>query len=223
MPFLGTEEEMNVSENRRDYKWKDWDGVVRTHTEYLPFSTLASWLKTYVKGKVIVILQACGSGAAIWESDLEQNGPEEGTAVSSISYDPAAWTNRAVSAFSAADPGIRSAETGEFEANTGEFRVLNKFYVLASSRYGENSYGYNNKGSHFIICLSDGVGSKGNMPADTNNDGTADLAELYNYIRQFDGQGGDGKYNDWYGENTQHVQRYPASGTGSTYPLFTFR
>ena len=220
MPFLGTEDEMNVRDNRANYRWKDSDGVERDHTEWLSFSTLVSWLNTYVKGEVIVLIESCGAGAAIWETDLEQNGT--GSEAISDSGVAAAWINRAISAFSAGDPGL-SPDEGEWEANTGEMRVLNKYYVLAAARYGENSYGNNSTGNLFIRELVAGVGSKGNIPADSNSNGTVDLAELYNYIRQSDGQGGDGKYNDWYGENVQHVQRYPASGTGSTYPLFTFR
>ena len=40
---------------------------------FLSFSTLAKWLKKYVKGKVIVIIESCGAGSAIYEVSEENN------------------------------------------------------------------------------------------------------------------------------------------------------
>ena len=226
MPFMGTEDEMNVRDNRINYRWADSDGVTRNHTEFLPFSDLVSWLNSYVRGEVIVVIESCGAGAAIYSTDAEQNGTGSGS--SSDANAAAVWTNRAISAFAAGDPGIRQeTDPGNVaESNTvGDMRVLNKYYVLAAARYGGNSYGYNDSGYLFIKELCNGVGSKGNSPADSNGNGngTVDLAELFRYIQLSDGQWCTGFYNDWYEEYCQHVQRYPASGTGSTYPLFTFK
>ena len=47
-----------------------------------------------------------------------------------------------IRAFSGADPGIVvTLQPHDVQANTGEFRVDNKFYVLTASRYQELSWG----------------------------------------------------------------------------------
>ena len=98
---------------------------------------------------------------------------------------------------------------------TGAMRQ-SRFYVLAASRHHELSWGSESKGyNYFTKWLTEGVGTSGNMPADTNNDGVVTLTELFNYIKQYNTYGikssDDGKI--YY----QHVQRYPV---GSQYPLF---
>ncbi len=184
--------------------------------ELLPFSTLATWLKKYVKGKVIVVIQSCGAGSCIYDPK-EQNGggatephyqeltgADQEAALKKIA-------SNAVRAFEKADPGILD------ENSTGDLRT-SKFYVLAASRHMEESWGWLGDDGYnmFTQWLIDGVGRVGNSPADKggNGDGMVNLTELFKYIKKVGDSypiphGGEYYY--------QHVQRYPV---GSTYKLF---
>ena len=155
-----------------------------------------------VPGKVIVILESCGSGAAVYAS----NG--SGSRLDSLAKSAEAFNARAVEVFRSADPGVVDSD---YAANTGEFRRENKFYVLTASAYREESYGYSNGYNVFTEHLAKGVGKSGNMPADKayvgNGNGTVDLHELYRYIS------GESDYSRikigafyYY----QHVQVYPS-------------
>ena len=143
-----------------------------------------------VKGKVIVFLGSCGSGAAVLNNDAD------GQAM-------AAQFNRcAVNAFAAADTRL--------VANTGEFRS-NKFCVLTAANYKQNSIGADNPedGSPFPRYIALGV--NGSMPADTGGDGMVNLQELYTYVYSrvlSEAQS--------YGSE-QHVQVYPEN---EAYALF---
>ena len=119
-----------------------------------------------------------------------------------------------IEAFAKAD-----AESTALQANTGEFRVKNKFYVLTASRYQELSWGWESGDpetsyNYFTLWLTQGIGTSGHMLADVNKNGKTTLKELYNYISNV----GD-KYpfrasgQVYY----QHVQVYPAN---SSYVLF---
>ncbi len=182
-----------------------------TDGRFLSFYTLASWLKN-VKGKVIVILESCGAGSAIYDPE-EQNNPEAAKA-NAEKEDAAskAFVSAAVRAFSSADPGIVVAT----DKSTGDMRDK-KFYVLAASRHREYSWGtesgpYN----YFTKWLVDGVGSSSSSPADANKNRRITLTELFNYIKSV----GDGHaFYDGYSYYYQHVQRYPV---GSSYELFRF-
>ena len=168
------------------------------HCEEMPMSTLRDLLLK-VPGKVIVMLSSCGSGAAVYT----KNG-----------VDPAQAARRfdeeAVNAFRSADPGLAS--------NTGELRVMNKFYVLTTAAYREEAWG-DSQGSFFAVALEKGVGRSGDMPADRlyagNRNGVVDLHELYRYLSStLDYEGNtsvDGK--TFY----QHVQVYPGD---TRYALF---
>ena len=189
------------------------------NTGYILLRDLATWLGN-VPGKVIVLLESCGAGAAVYSSSEQQNSAALNKAAEEWS---SAFVSSAVQAFASADRGIAAGtywdydETGAI-TNTGEFRT-NHFYVLAAARYQENSYGWEGGNPHnaFTGWLAEGVGVSGNMPADrlstSNKDGAVNLTELFNYIKQFDGQ----VYDSDSGAYIQHVQRYPV---GSTYILF---
>ncbi len=184
MPYTQTLTESNI----RSYVEKN---------EYdLPFSTLASWLGQYVKGDVIVIIESCGAGSAIYYSDAEQNDMRT---LTSIDENQAAsdFVSKAISTFAEADSKAANS--------TGDLRKP-RYYVLAAARHHELSYGSESlQRNVFTKRLVDGVGSKNNMPADDNSNGIVDLTELFNYIKKY-------QNND-----NQHVQRYPVD---STYPLF---
>lgn len=175
-------------------------------TEYVQLSELRDWL-VQVPGKVIVFLQSCSAGSAIYA-----NG-EPADALFTAA-DVEAFNKCAIDVFKKGDPGLPVSE-GPYAANTGEFRQ-DKFIVLAASAYSQASWGIekdqNDKESYnfFTKWLIDGVGHSGNMPADLlydgNLDGTVDLYELYRYISNV----GDKRTFDYEGKTyTQQVQVYP--------------
>ena len=177
--------------------------VTEQYPEYLKLSTLRDALLA-VPGRVIVMLDTCGSGAAVYAK-----GASADPARALARFDEAV-----VRAFSEADPGVALPE-GDIFAKTGELMRVNKFYVLCSSRYREDSWAYNNSrggGSMFTDWLVEGIGKSGNMPADRkyagNGDNVADLHELYSYISNV----GD-NYPIEYGDTIvyQHVQVYPSN------------
>ena len=198
----------------------------------MSFSSLAQLLNTYVRGKVIVILESCGAGSAIYQEGVAENSLKgiEANAAEEESFDPSAFVQEAIAAFSAADPGIAVQPLPEdnelfvSQAKTGELRT-SKFYVLAAARHHELSWGVEYKDDTdgttsynvFTDWLIDGVGSSSNSPADNNpKDGTVTLRELFSYIKSVgdeDIMGYDSAGNPLY----QHVQVYPKN---STYPLF---
>ena len=154
-----------------------------------------------VEGRVIVWIESCGAGAAIYDNDAPQNGDDFGTAV--------------IDTFSAFDSGIESfddnqetfylEDTEAFE--TGEFRQP-KFYVLTAAQFQQVSYGMTDLLSYFTFYLLNGVmDNNGNMPADTNGDGRLTQHELFSYI----------KIMEEYNNIPQDVQAYPFD---SDYVLF---
>lgn len=179
------------------------------HNEYILAKELAEMLKA-VPGKVIVIIDSCGSGAYIYDPG---NPSEENAAMNGLRRSAEAFDRAAIDAFADADTCVEDAllrtraVKGEVASNTGELRVPDKFYVLTASRYLESALG-----AEWINCcyftrwLAKGVGKKGRMPADKNRDGVATLRELYRYIaRKMDDDGYIVGSEMCY----QHVQMYP--------------
>ena len=184
---------------------------------YLSFGTLASWLNEYAKGRVVVILESCGSGSSIYDENVEENSP--GKRRGSESDSPGAaeyFVLKAIDAFSAADPGISNISTplasprGTMLPNsTGDLRQP-KFFVLAASRHQEESYGWETKEeatsyNYFTKWLIEGIGTKGNSPADADGDGYLTLQELFSYLRQYNTY----PFNVHGTIHYQHVQCYP--------------
>ena len=141
----------------------------------LAFSTLAVWLNTYVKGRVFIILESCGSGSAIYEPGVAENSDRRRASDSAAGAER--FVSEAVQAFAAADPGIavRPDGKGVRGNSTGDLRQP-KFCVLAAARHHEDSYGWETKElstsyNYFTRWLIQGIGSAGASPADTNNDG----------------------------------------------------
>ena len=192
----------------------DGAGALETVSgEYIPFGELASWLNA-VPGKVIVIVESCGSGACVYSSSAAQN------ALQTQSGDGASdeFTQKLIDAFADIDSAQRGASP-----NTGELRVSGKFYVLTASRYQEESWGLEpeigDAYNYFTKWLTDGVGLSGSMPADQmyggNLNGIVELEELFKYISAV---GDNHGILDEYGfYHYQHVQRYPEN---SSYMLF---
>lgn len=198
MPFTGDE---NNAADRDAYSAK----------EYLSFETLAEWLSGMVQGKVIVILESCGAGSAIYESNGAKGGGD-------ISED---IVRSAVKAFAKADPGI-IVESGEDNRknSTGSMRQP-KFYVLAAAAHEELSWGYGNSASDpvnlFTKWLIQGVGVNGNSPADTDmEDSVLTIHELYRYIQSV---GDNYKITSGGKVYYQHVQAYPENSDQEVFLL----
>ena len=164
-----------------------------------------AYLLGKVPGKVIVIIQSCGSGAAVYDPEDTENA---------LNYDEI-FTNNVIDAFSKVDTELAE------EANTGEFRT-SKFYVLTASRYQESSYGNEHGDSYnlFTKWLVNGMGKNNayrSFPADNNGDKKVTLSELHAYIKAINDMtfitvvGQEGKHQ-------QHAQIYPKN---SDYVLFT--
>ena len=165
----------------------------------LTLPCLASWLKE-VPGQVIVIIDSCGSGAAIYGA--KSNGSAESSA--GAAFSPGAFDGAVVNAFESEDSGtvVQTMEEGAFV-------LENKFYVLTSAGYQEACWTNNGKYSYFTKWLTDGIGTKGRMPADSNKDGQTTLKEIYNYVKK---RGEKTKITDSKGAKCmQHVQVYPAN------------
>lgn len=167
---------------------------------------LAATLKS-IPGKVIVFIDSCGSGAAVYDPGDSQNAARNAAKNAARAFDQAV-----IDAFADADSGVVE-EVWNDSANTGEMRLMNKFYVLTASRYAENSWG-GSKGSRFTVTLTDGVGLTGSMPADADGNHEVTLNELFRYISANSDQKPISSGDKYY---FQHVQVYPK---GSGFGLF---
>ena len=160
-----------------------------------------------VKGKVIVWLGSCGSGAAIYERGVPENNYEALTAAAMQAFS-AYDSVIEVPVYTSGDYESRDAETFE----TGEFRQEGKFYVLAAARYHEMSWGLEaSRFNYFGKFIAEGITNKnGSMPADRNGDGKVTQNELFLYIKA--------REEDKANFIEQNVQTYPLN---SDYVLFT--
>ena len=155
--------------------------------------TLASLLKN-VKGKVIVMLDCCYSGAAI------------GKDMGSTASDPDSFNDAVVKAF-AAENGVITDYTTDATAKSGEL-ATSKFLVLTASNKNQMSW-CNNDYGYFTYYVA--LGSKG--AADTDKNKKVSLNELYNYVYR----NAKGPYYSGGEYYYQYTQVYP---TGSYYTLF---
>ena len=164
---------------------------------HLLIDELAAALKA-IPGKVIVIINTCGSGAGVYAASIVNGAVEE-------EFDPEQFSAQVIRAFANADE-----DGNEVVAQTGELRETNKFYVLTSSAHRESTWGYDETGGIFVTGIVNGIGSSGAMPADTNSDGCVALNELYHYTYTY-------TFNETKDDEPQHVQVYPED---SDYELF---
>lgn len=137
-------------------------------------------------GKIIVLLDSCGSGSLVYEKG--ESGDEEFSTVS----------NQFVSGVMSAFNGFLLQNGG---SNTGEL-LNNRFVVLAACAYGQTSndgyltgqYTQGNpnyaRGGLFTVALLRSMGCSypggsysGKIPADTNKDNRLTLKEAYNGIQ----------------------------------------
>ena len=84
--------------------------------------------------------------------------------------------------------------------------------VLTAAGYQEACYTKDGKYSYFTKWLTDGIDTKGRMPADTNKNKLTTLNELYKYIKK---KGDSTPVSK--SQARQHVQVYPA---GCGFELF---
>ncbi len=155
----------------------------RMKETWLPLQELAAAL-TLIDGKVIVLLESCGPGAAVMEFD--SNGAGEADAPDNEENDLTA--NDMLRYFSAADPGLKVYtydDGGEVQPN-GNLFLTDKFLVMTASKYRETSYMYEGDTHNlFPVVLARGVGTSGEMPADKvkgNSDGILAFKELFDYV-----------------------------------------
>ena len=155
-----------------------------------------------IPGKVVVLLDSCGSGAAIHsKADFSSKAKAAGSTTVRSSFNPALFNQQVINVFAAADrtSGIKSSELA-----TGKFQVITASEIGESS-IEMNSYGY--RGGAFTIGLVEGAGFSYHssshtaaMPADKNSDKKITLGEAYSFAAARVRQLTDGD---------QHVQRYP--------------
>lgn len=165
----------------------------------LSLHRLASWLSE-VPGKVVVLIDSCGSGAAIY-------GAKDG----SDSLDPAAFNQMVIDAFADADKGVMAPN----DRYAGAFVLENKFYVMTAAAYLESSWYLEKKYGYFAKWVSSAIKTKGKMPADSNKDKFLTLDELYRYVAN---KSEKKVFKDHGVRYKQHTQVYPAnSGLGLFY------
>lgn len=183
--------------------------LVTVDYQYLTTTDLAELLSN-VPGRVIVILDSCGSGAAI--TDVSQHTLETAGAENTqedFAFDPAQFNSQVIDAFSSFDSVIPSsgASTPGSLQKTGELRQT-KFHVITGSAYEENSLSLQINGvwggaltrgvAHGTGCSFPGGVYSGAMPADTNSDNSIGFGELADSCKEF--------ASGW-----QHVMSYSAS------------
>lgn len=191
-----------------DGGYPEYAGFLQTYPDHafsnwydrntLTLVALAAWLGE-VPGQVVVLIDSCGSGAAIYNA--------KGAPASA--YTPARFDAAVIDAFRNADKGVLAPGVDQ-----GAFVLENKFYVLTSSAYLETGWSLRGKYSYFTKWLTDSIKTKGRMPADTNKNKLTTLHELFSCMKKKS----DKKVFKYNGVNyRQHVQVYPAN---SAFELF---
>ena len=172
----------------------------------LTLGRLAGWL-CEVPGQVIVMIDSCGSGAAIYGAAgvsapaISAEDFDNVHEIDAPAFSPEAFDQAVVDAF-------RDVDKGVLGPGQGAFVLENKFFVLTASAYRETGWSNKNKYSYFTKWLTDGIKVKGKMPADANKNTYATLDEVFNFIRRR-AEKKTFKYNGV--KYKQHVQVYPAN------------
>ncbi len=172
----------------------------------LTLGRLAGWL-CEVPGQVIVMIDSCGSGAAIYGAPgvsapaISAEDFDGVHVIETPAFSPEAFDQAVVDAF-------RDADKGVLGPGQGAFVLENKFFVLTASAYRENGWSIKNKYSFFTKWLTDGIKLKGRMPADANRNTYATLHEVFDFVRRR----AEKKTFKYKGvKYKQHVQVYPAN------------
>ena len=167
---------------------------------YITFSELASAL-SQVKGRVIVILDSCFSGAAI-----DKATGDSGNADAFL----AAYNQAVIDAFS----GYYLAADGAPAAKSGEL-AQSKFIVITASSKTETSWDGSYDGSgyrqgQFTAAFIQGMGCtypngaySGSTPADTDHDDSITLGEIYKYACDTTVYWSDHQHAQCYGSDSE--------------------
>ena len=162
----------------------------RTEKDYITMKELAETLRK-VQGKVVVMLDSCGSGAAI----LDHTGQEDQDSSYQSLFDPNYFARSAAEEFSKDKVYTHRRRKGKSAfSKYMELAVENKFYVMTASTVWQSSmdlYIDGTWGSAFCRGLAGGAGYThasnaygGSMPADTDHDNRITLKEAYTYTRK---------------------------------------
>ena len=163
----------------------EYAGSLATYDGTLTLPRLAELLND-VPGRVIVLIDSCGAGAAVYEAN--------GKRISAAK----AFDNMVVDAFSGLDNGVYVRNGGR----DGAFVQVNKFYVMTGSAYKE--YGWD---GIFSECIAAAVNTRGRMPGDSNRDGFLTLKEWHAYAQNKV----KNRVFRWEGKNYKaHFQVYPS-------------
>ncbi len=198
MPYFGPilSKYENNEEGYNQYL-EDYNNYIRSWKRNLTIDVLAGWLSN-VPGRVIVILESCYAGMAIYDPDIAENSLKNASVLNAVktesqesisTEDGGLFAKQAVQAFAEKDPGIRVKQipSSGKKLRSGELRQP-KFYVLAASRHDEESWGDANGVQDpmnlFTRWLIQGIGSKTKSPADSApKDGMLTLKELFLYVK----------------------------------------
>ena len=182
-----------------DSRYRDW-----YDRNTLTLGRLAGWL-CEVPGQVVVLIDSCGSGAAIYGAQgvaaPSQSAGEDPVLVEAHAFSPEDFDAAVIDAF-------RDLDRGVLAPGQGAFVLENKFYVMTSCAYQETGWSAKNKYSFFTKWVTDAVKTRGKMPADANKNRLTTLGELYACVRKK----ADKKRFSYHGSvYRQHVQVYPAN------------
>lgn len=164
--------------------------LVSVDYTFVSLQKLAELLSA-VPGKVVVILDSCGSGGGV-----ANVGSSAGGAGSAAAFSPALFNRQVINAFAAADPGISVSQGVSGDADVpmvgyGELRT-SKFLVLTASAANQASSDLMINGiwggalTRTIVqgagcSFPSGSWNGGWIPADKNSDNKLTLNELYTY------------------------------------------
>ena len=183
-----------------------YSGALQTvDYRYITTFDLAEMLSG-IPGKVIVILDSCGSGATIYDGDGDENDKgmddsEDPYSVKGveevIDFDPEVFNDDVMEAFDCFDPGL--SVTSDISAKPGMLRSgelrQSKFSVITSSSYEQNSQttyldgiwgGALTRGiAEAAGCIYPGGDYFGNMPADYDENSRVSFMELADYCIEY--------------------------------------
>ena len=170
-----------------------YSGALQTvDYQYITTQELASLLAE-VPGKVIVILDSCGSGAAVSDgTDAVLTGTARED--DAFAFDAGRFNSGVISAFSAHDSVLQGSSGLFAEERAAELRQT-KFIVITGSAYEENSVTTQINGvwggvltrafAQAMGCTYPGGIYSGAMPADDDADDALTYAELASYCKSY--------------------------------------
>lgn len=163
--------------------------VSSANDDYLTGGSLANALDQATAGKVIVLLDSCGSGATVYPA--ARSNSAEGEEEISSKKEANLFVDSMISSFSYFNGQAKKRMTAT--AKTGEL-IKDKFYVLAACEYGKTSselwYSDGYAFGVFTDCLVGAVGlnhrtksfNYSYMPGDADSNGNLTLNEAHSAV-----------------------------------------